>query len=714
MIHQKGFVYIRDNAWYKMENVYKMGIASYAKDREGTYITGEVERGEYICVIEIQLCQMKILDKCLKTYFKPYHIYRGGGTEFYDRRIVDLIEGYLQKTNVEYKVLSKEEIELMNRCERVRNIPNVNNVKKIFNRLNLQNIIQKIKNKRIKTPRPDQIEIIDRNVAHFQVFSKGINAIICGVGKTLISCWTAKALNSESIVIGVPNKLLLNQWENVIAELFPDTKCLIVSGGVSKDDIITFLNKRCIVITTYASAHKVRKATKLVGFVFDMKILDECHHLTSSNISISDETKSYIHMLRIKAVKQLALTATLKHVETHDNTLTVISNKDISYFGEVIAERKLLWAINESIVCNYVVQTIITNDDDRFSQFGVSTISDKRLLLSAYAALKSISSGHSHHVLIYANNTSNSERIIHFVKLLEKEHFCMEGLYSSAYNSHMNPSCREEIVCRFETAKYGIVSCVYCLGEGWDFPMLDAVVFAENMTSNIRIVQSALRASRKNTKEPNKITKIILPVLNSDDMDWTAEDLKQVQEIIYQLGQEDETIEFKIRVSRMSLDIQVSEKTEPLTDDGEFCEYDEELTTRLRLRTMTRHAIGYERTRKLIAPKNIKNKEAYYLACDTDIRLPKDPENTFKGQMTSWVEYLSIARNYYELDECKTKTAEYLLACPELIIFKTDISKICNALCEKDPMFPPNGMWVEYYHTKNIQEIIKLQSTKKK
>ena len=54
MTQTKGTIYFRDNAWYKMENVIKMGIASFARDRANTYITGEVERGEYLSVIEIK------------------------------------------------------------------------------------------------------------------------------------------------------------------------------------------------------------------------------------------------------------------------------------------------------------------------------------------------------------------------------------------------------------------------------------------------------------------------------------------------------------------------------------------------------------------------------------------------------------------------------------------------------------------------------------
>jgi hypothetical protein len=75
------------------------------------------------------------------------------------------------------------------------------------------------------------------------------------------------------------------------------------------------------------------------------------------------------------------------------------------------------------------------------------------------------------------------------------------------------------------------------------------------MSSNIRIVQSALRASRKNKHQPNKITKIILPILNRDDWLENNEnpDLKKVREVIYQMGLEDETITQKIKVYEIKL-----------------------------------------------------------------------------------------------------------------------------------------------------------------
>jgi hypothetical protein len=286
----------------------------------------------------------------------------------------------------------------------------------------------------------------------------------------------------------------------------------------------------------------------------------------------------------------------------------------------------------------------------------------------------------------------------------------------------MKSKDQKEIINNFEKAKFGIITCVYCLGEGWDFPLLDGVVFSENMTSNIRIVQSALRASRKNKKDTNKKTKIILPILNRDDWLENNEnpDLKKVREVIYQMGLEDETISQKIKVFRIDIE-KPNPKPNPREkeDKGmvdEFGEYDDELTQKLRLKTIKRTTFGtsYEKARKIIADKNIKSKENYYELCERDNRLSKEPEIVFKGQFTNWIEYLSIERVYYDLENCKNKVGEYLLLYPEIKKYYLDLSIVSNELCKIDSLFPPNGLWVEYYNVKDLRDIITITNMKKK
>jgi superfamily II DNA or RNA helicase len=721
------YIYARNHRSYDADGACKMGKANNIPERDTQYATGEIKRGYFEAVFEVPIEKTAIIERLLQHEFRELNVKYDAGTEFYNKKILTLIEPYLIKLGIKYKKLSKQEVSDLDRCNRVR---------KTMKKINIQSLIHilnpKRTNKQIVSyiPRNDQTIIIGKSVIHFQQYDKGMLVLMCGVGKTLISLWITQELNSNTIIIGVPNRELLYQWEKVICMLYRDIPCLVVSG-VNIENIKNFLenNQKCIVITTYSSAHKVYAATKELHFNFDMKILDEVHHLTSSNMKLKDNEKTYIQMLYIPSVKQLGLTATLKLLENNENARNddiVVSNDNIEHFGEIIDRKGLLWAINENIICDYVIQTIITREEHLENQLSILNITeenDKRLFLSAFASLKSICDGHSHHQFIYSNTIEHSNKIIKYIEmLLENNYFDIPELYYSSYTGiirGMTAKTQKEIIYNFEKAKFGIITCVYALSEGNDLPYLDAVVFAENMYSNIRIVQSALRAIRKNINEPYKVAKIILPILNRDD--WLEnnenQDLQKVREIIYQMGLEDETIQQKIKVSIINIEKhkpKPREKEERKIID-EFGEYDDELTQKLKLKTIKRTALAttYEKSRKIIADKNIKSKESYYELCERDNRLSKEPEIVFKGQFTNWIEYLSIERVYYDLETCKNKAGEYLLLYPEIKNY-LDLSIVSNELCKIDALFPPNGLWVEYYNVKDLRDIITITNKKKK
>jgi superfamily II DNA or RNA helicase len=724
MNQTNGHIYVRNHPSYDLDDACKMGKAINIPERDTQYATGEIKRGYFEVVFEVPIEKMGIVERLLQNEFRELNVKYDAGTEFYNKKIITLIEPYLITLGIKYRKLSKQEISDLVRCNRVR---------KTIKKINIQSLIHILKSKRTNKqivsyiPRNDQTIIIEKSVIHFQQYDKGMLVLMCGVGKTLISLWIIQELNSNNILIGVPNKLLLKQWEKEICKLFQNIPYLIVSGGVDTETIMRFLEnnqRKCIIISTYSSAHKVYTATQHTKFVFSMKILDEVHHLTTNNMRLAHTTKKYIQMLNIPSVKQLSLTATLKQLESMCDDGIVVSNDNVEYFGEIIDRKCLLWAINENIICDYVIQTIITNEEQleqQLSRFNVIEENDKRLFLSAFASLKSIFDGHSHHLLIYSNNKDNSLKLIKYIKLLlDDNYFDIHDLYYSKYHSEMKSKDQKEIINNFKKAKFGIITCVYCLGEGWDFPLLDGVVFAENMTSNIRIVQSALRASRKNKKDTNKKTKIILPILNRDDWLENNEnpDLKKVREVIYQMGLEDETITQKIKVFRIEIEKQKPKSKEKREREivDEFGEYDDELTQKLRLKTIKRTALSitYEKARKIIADKNIKSKESYYELCERDNRLSKEPEIAFKGQFTNWIEYLSIERVYYDLETCKNKVGEYLLLYPEIKKHYLDLSIVSNELCKIDALFPPNGLWVEYYNVKDLRDIITITNKKKK
>lgn len=733
MNNTNGYIYIRNHPSYDVDNACKMGKASNIPERDMQYATGEIKRGYFEAVYEVPIKKMSIVERLLQSSFCELNVKYDAGTEFYNKKIINLIEPYLISLGIKYRKLSKQEINDLTRLNRVKNTLQKVKIRSLITTLKSHKTCEQIN---LYIPRDYQNMIINKSYEYFQTNEKGLLIVPCGVGKTLISLWIAQKLNSKTVLIGVPNKLLLKQWKDIICKLFQNIPCLVVSGGVDINDIIHFLVnncEKCIMITTYSSAHKIYTATQNANFIFDMKINDEVHHLTTNNMQFEQTTKKYIQMLNVQSTKQLSLTATLKQLgNTCDYNNLVVANDNVEYFGEIIDKRCLLWAIDENIVCDYVIQTIITDNEQLYyqlSQFGITEENDKRLFLSAFTSLKSIFDGHSHHLLIYTNNKDNSTKIIEYIKmLLDNDYFDMSNLYYSNYHSEMKSKDQKEIIGNFEKTKFGIIACVYCLGEGYDNHNIDAVVFAENMTSNIRIVQSALRASRKNKLEPNKITKIILPILNSDD--WLENndnpDLKKVKEVIYQMGLEDETIVQKIKVLKINIEKsklklkpnlileQINDnKTETIDDFGR---YDDELTQQLILKTIKRtaFAITYEKAKKIIADKNIESKEMYYELCEKDNILSKEPDIVFKGQFTNWIEYLNIKRQYYDLDTCRNKIDEYFARFPEIKKHHLNLSIISAKLCQIDVLFPPDGLWAEYYNVNDIKDIIIIGTSHKK
>jgi superfamily II DNA or RNA helicase len=729
-----GYIYARTNELCDIHDCYKLGTTRNIPDREANYITSEINRGRFKYVYEIQgFCNEKC-EQMLFQELKRFNLYKNAGTEFYRKDAIKYIEPFFKKHNIKYKKMSAIEIANLIRINREYIIGNESSSQDAVgyyrelsesSESSYESDIEYCKSVSY-IPREYQSAIISNALSYFQFNNNGILALICGVGKTLISIWIAKELNCNTIVIGVPNILLLKQWKNTIKSILPDLPIFIVSKDIKLQDIIQFFEneKNCfIIITTYASSHKVRKAFEKTQIIPHIKILDEVHHLTTYNIDL--KTKSYVNILKIQSRKQLSLTATLKILENKENVSDadiIISNDNVKYFGNIIDKRCLLWAINENIICDYVIQSI-TIDTDKLEyhlhRFKIIEENDKRLFLSAFSSLKSIFENHSHHILIYSNKMSNSIKIVKYIKLLiEEKYFIIPGLYYSAYHSNHKAREQKDIIDKFETANYGIISCVYCLGEGWDFPLLDAVVCAENMSSNIRILQSVLRASRKNKNQPDKITKIILPILNKDDL-WENDnqDLKKIREVIYQMGLEDETITQKIKAFNIEIkkEGQLYKPLLPNTVIESFGEFDNDFTQKLRLKTVKRMALTmtHEKARKIIASKNIKNKEEYYKLCEIDSRLSPDPELDFKGTFTNWINYLSIERIYYDLKECKNKICEYLLLYPEIKKNYLDLSIVCTELCKIDPLFPPNGLWVEYYNVRDLKDIIELSNKKK-
>jgi hypothetical protein len=134
-----GYIYVRNHPSYDVYDACKMGKASNIPERDTQYATGEIKRGYFEAVFEIPIEKMGIVERLLQNEFCHLNIKYDAGTEFYNKKIITLIEPYLIKLKIIYKKLSKQEISDLVRCNRVR---------KTVKKINIQSLIHILKSKR--------------------------------------------------------------------------------------------------------------------------------------------------------------------------------------------------------------------------------------------------------------------------------------------------------------------------------------------------------------------------------------------------------------------------------------------------------------------------------------------------------------------------------------------------------------------------------------
>jgi superfamily II DNA or RNA helicase len=544
----KGYIYIRTNEWCELKNIYKVGITKSIKDRNNSYITGEIIRGKFIKIFELDFNdndndndrQLKYIDNIIKIKFKKLNVYFDAGTEFYDITIIDKIDEFLLKNNIKFKLVNEDELKRLNRK----------------NKYCLNDIINKYIEFRKITPKLHQSDILDI-IDNFYL-NNNIGKLLwtCGLGKSLMSILITQKLNFKKIIIGVPSCFLQRQFANEIIQIFPNKYNIFIGSSTDNDIIIkSFISKitdePLFIITTYHSCHLYIND----DFIFDFKIADECHHLVGKDYNSYDKHR-FILFHKINSIKTLYMTATIKTIHDNDN-----DNDDDNYsmnnekiFGKTIDEKTFKWAIDKGMITNYKI-IIIENQFHELMEIKHKispTISNKELFICAYLTLKLLTifkEKSPTHILIYTNEIKDAELANNYIKEILSYDIIdinIDDLYYNSLHSQVeNPKIIEDGLKEFQLKKYGIISCVQLFGEGINCPIIDGITIACNMISKIKIVQYLLRANRIFRSKPDKIAYYNIPYLSN-------ESYLNIRHIIKQLANVDETIEQKIMVSQMS------------------------------------------------------------------------------------------------------------------------------------------------------------------
>ena len=721
-IVKKGYLYVRINKWWIQENVIKIGITQDPIDRNSTYITGEIERGEYIYIVEITLDELTILDKCFKKYFKDYNVYKGGGTEFYKNDIIDFIEPYLQKTNIIYKILSKEEINELNRInkyyENFKNLQNIDKIKNIFNNG---------RKNRIK-PYEHQQNILNKIKEFFDSYNIGKIIWACGLGKALLSVFIIKELNFKLVAFCVPSNNLQKQILKDILKIFPNINNILFVGGNEKninstndiDKIINFINKfnneTRFVISTYHSCHLLVDD----NIKFDLKIGDEAHHLVGIE---KENNKGFRSFHKIYSEKSLFMTATEKFIE--NNNKEFYSMDDENIFGKCIDTKSVYWAIENKKITDYDAIFIKNKEYDLneiLENIGINinNITNIKLFISCYMCLKSFEiQSNLTHILLYTNTIEDanlSTEYINEILSLDKFSSFKKNIYNKSLHSKCNNLDLDNEINTFKNTPYGIISCIQIFGEGFDLPKLNGVCITGNMQSEVKIVQYLLRPHRLDPLNPNKKASIIIPYFDDNNLEIKNKSFQNIKNIISQLRNIDENIEQKISIYTIEKSQHKKDKDYKQIDNINFIKNVDELNKiKLRLRhskvlesKCSEEQDEYNYVRELNKEINIQSKNEYTdkVIKDKHQNYIENPEEHFRknGVWENWYDFLGIDTKKFIQNK-----QEWINFCEENNIKSVNDYNILYTKCDVLPKEPADF----YIDFTNIPSELKFTSRRR-
>ena len=183
------------------------------------------------------------------------------------------------------------------------------------------------------------------------------------------------------------------------------------------------------------------------------------------------------------------------------------------------------WSIKNNYITDYNIIVLNMKYGDLYSTI-LDLCENTELILAAFMALKCIFNNKSKKIIIFCNKVDNSKKVKEIIGILLDKYkndltlFNNHNLDLDVGNYEINGTDhsekRTEILGLFTRKEYGIMSSVQLFGEGYDYPGLDSVLFAEKMDSTIRIVQSALRPCRKDKNNTLKKANILIPVFEND------------------------------------------------------------------------------------------------------------------------------------------------------------------------------------------------------
>jgi superfamily II DNA or RNA helicase len=671
MEEKYGYIYIRNHPSYDIEKACKLGKTYNVPERDSQYATGEIRRGYFYPVFQVPYNLTSTIEESLQYLFSDINIKYDGGTEFYNKEIIDRIEPYLIEECIKYKKLTEEEISELTRCNREK------------------------QNKSIWNERDYQREIINFSKKELLQNKKIYIELPTGGGKSYIVYNLFEILRSKIIIIISPRKIV--NLQNILPKYLQILKnnydILNYSTNNKIDEFLQSTNNEYkIIICCTQSLNKIYDNI-ISNNIKDITIwFDEAHWGVEDWINdINKDKKIKFWLENTEQIKYRIYTS------ASPNKSLILQNEVI--FGKLCSNITVSELIKHRWLANLTVH--VYNDN-------ISNVNNVKYMLDDFKSKKCKYGFSFHnkqknafklfykHYLEYKNKKTNIKPF-----LLVSDNFTVDR-EPMLNNIDLEFNYRD--ISTFETNIHSIGYVVAKYNMGYDFHLLDYMCISDPKLSYADIIQSIGRGIRPdklgvNGSNKDKVLLVSLPVYI--DIDGENKYQKIIEVLKYLIN--DIEIEFE--------NIQFTNREISADKESKAKEYNGINIVKSAILNLI--DLSYDKVKKLVVEKNIKCKEDYYKLCDKDIRLPREPDIKFPKHFKGWINFLDIHKNYYDFDTCKNKIIEYLSQYPELKRYYLDLVLLSKELCKIDKFFPPSDLWNEYYNVKSLDYIVVISNNKK-
>lgn len=393
-------------------------------------------------------------------------------------------------------------------------------------------------------PRDDQYELLAKLHKHFieQGNARGQIRLPPGYGKTQIGCCLFPIENHmKRILILVPS-IKLAQETAMRVQIFHENNLNLTcfsyyqvhSDGTpyTLEDINS--TEYICVIGVYNSVMKLQGARE-----FDIIVFDEAHRtsIKSYDTDIVSETHFTFALsnTNIQAKYRLFMTATPRIINNDDNSM---SNTD--RYGEVIFSMTIRQAVNKKIINDYKIWMYIKAHGEELS---IESDGERFALL-----IKFLEQCNGRKTLIVCRSIESCNFVTRTLKSKGLPH-----VYS--VHSKMNKKDGEQQIKSFrETNAKTALCAVNMFKEGIDCPAIDSVVFYDERSSVIDVLQIVGRGLRYKPNHDYTDIGILCSVNPSERLDEQSE-MRYLRMIIQNMFDYNEEITNNLLVIKQGNDI---------------------------------------------------------------------------------------------------------------------------------------------------------------